>query len=941
MPQDFIHIEGARVNNLQNISLDIPHNCLCVITGLSGSGKSSLAFNTLYAEGQRRYLETLSSYARQFIGNLERPDVDLITGLNPIIAIEQKVTAKNPRSTVGTVTEIYDFLRLLYARASVAYSPVSGLEMIRYSLPQLVQLIQDKYEGRKCLLLAPLVKGRKGHYKELLEQIRKQGFIEARIDGQIVELHPNMRLDRYKPHFIEMVVDKIIPRARDSSRLRESVQSALHYGKESCSVLDADTGEIRYFSRNLMCPQSGISFPEPAPFTFSFNSPQGACPLCKGMGFINQADLKKIIPDNGKSIAEGGIEPLGKRRENMLFRQLEGLSKKFKFSLYAPIASLPQEVIDIILYGSDDYFVIESPAGEDFMTNFPGIVSRLDPCREHSEEIDVKKERFLEKAVCPECGGSRLKKESLCFKIDGQNIAQLNAMDIATLSRWFQNIESRLSKRQNAIAADIIKEIRDRLSFLMDVGLPYLSLDRSTRSLSGGESQRIRLATQIGSKLVNVLYILDEPSIGLHCKDNEKLIHSLQKLRDEGNTVIVVEHDEETIRHADYLVDLGPGAGRKGGRLLYAGEGKNFLSVPREGPTYAYLSGERRIEVPPQRRKGNGNVLAIKGAKGNNLKNIDVSFPLGCLICVTGVSGSGKSSLVNETLLPVLSRHLYHSLDQPLPYDSIEGISHIDKVVEVDQSPIGKTPRSNPATYTRVFTDIRYLFEATPDAKVRGFKANHFSFNIPGGRCEECKGAGEQLIEMNFLPDVHVPCRVCNKKRYKADTLAVRYKGKNIADVLDMTINQAVAFFEHIPSIAQKIKTLQDVGLGYIKLGQSSTTLSGGESQRVKLAAELAKRDTGETLYILDEPTTGLHMEDIRMLLDILQKLVNRGNTVIVIEHQSDIIKSADYLVDLGPEGGRDGGCVVACGTPEEVSRSDNSHTGRFLRKWLNNTARE
>lgn len=941
MPQDFIHIEGARVNNLRNISLDIPHNCLCVITGLSGSGKSSLAFNTLYAEGQRRYLETLSSYARQFIGNLERPDVDLITGLNPIIAIEQKVTAKNPRSTVGTVTEIYDFLRLLYARASVAYSPVSGLEMIRYSLPQLVQLIQDKYEGRKCLLLAPLVKGRKGHYKELLEQIRKQGFIEARIDGQIVELHPNMRLDRYKPHFIEMVVDKIIPRARDSSRLRESVQSALHYGKESCSVLDADTGEIRYFSRNLMCPQSGISFPEPAPFTFSFNSPQGACPLCKGMGFINQADLKKIIPDNGKSIAEGGIEPLGKRRENMLFRQLEGLSKKFKFSLYAPIASLPQEVIDIILYGSDDYFVIESPAGEDFMTNFPGIVSRLDPCREHSEEIDVKKERFLEKAVCPECGGSRLKKESLCFKIDGQNIAQLNAMDIATLSRWFQNIESRLSKRQNAIAADIIKEIRDRLSFLMDVGLPYLSLDRSTRSLSGGESQRIRLATQIGSKLVNVLYILDEPSIGLHCKDNEKLIHSLQKLRDEGNTVIVVEHDEETIRHADYLVDLGPGAGRKGGRLLYAGEGKNFLSVPREGPTYAYLSGERRIEVPPQRRKGNGNVLAIKGAKGNNLKNIDVSFPLGCLICVTGVSGSGKSSLVNETLLPVLSRHLYHSLDQPLPYDSIEGISHIDKVVEVDQSPIGKTPRSNPATYTRVFTDIRYLFEATPDAKVRGFKANHFSFNIPGGRCEECKGAGEQLIEMNFLPDVHVPCRVCNKKRYKADTLAVRYKGKNIADVLDMTINQAVAFFEHIPSIAQKIKTLQDVGLGYIKLGQSSTTLSGGESQRVKLAAELAKRDTGETLYILDEPTTGLHMEDIRMLLDILQKLVNRGNTVIVIEHQSDIIKSADYLVDLGPEGGRDGGCVVACGTPEEVSRSDNSHTGRFLRKWLNNTARE
>ncbi len=942
MSESYIRIEGARVNNLKNISLDIPRHALCIITGLSGSGKSSLAFDTLHAEGQRRYLETLSAYARQYLGTLERPDVDHISGLSPIIAIEQKTTTRNPRSTVGTVTEIYDFLRLLYARASIAYSPATGKPMIRYTAEQMVSLIAEQYGGKKCILLSPIVRGRKGHYRELLDQILKKGFLEVRIDGEITQITHNMMLDRYKVHFIEIVVDKLIPPAEDQadqagfSRLRDSVNTALYHGDGSFAVLDPDTGQIRHFSKHLMCPESGLSFPEPAPHTFSFNSPQGACPHCKGLGFTTRIDLKKIMPDMSLSIAQGGLEPFGKYRDNTLFRYLEGITKKYGFSLETPLSDIPDEAMDTLLYGSEDLIYVTSPVGGTYTITFPGLVNRMEQLNEESESKLMTRERYLEEIPCPICHGSRLNETALCFRFADKTIAQLAAMDVQVLAGWLDGIEKRISERQKAIARDVLKEIRDRLQFLIDVGLSYLSLDRGTRTLSGGESQRIRLATQIGSTLVNVLYILDEPSIGLHQRDNRRLIQALGKLRDAGNSVLVVEHDEETIRSADWLVDLGPGAGRKGGQLLYSGPIKAFLERSHpDSLTWQYLTGRRSIPVPGQRRSGNGHVLRLSGASGNNLKNITVDFPLGCFICITGVSGSGKSSLINETLLPVLTRKFYRSKKHPLPYESVSGIQYIDKVVEVDQSPIGKTPRSNPATYTNVFGEIRKLFASSPDAKTRGFKASRFSFNIRGGRCEACKGAGIQQIEMNFLPDVQITCPVCRGQRYKSDTLTVRYKNKNIYQVLDMSVNEAVEFFQHVPAIIQKIKTLQDVGLGYIKLGQPSTTLSGGECQRVKLAAELSKISTGNTLYILDEPTTGLHFEDVKVLLSILQQLTDKGNTVLIIEHHPDIIRSADYIIDLGPEGGNGGGRVVGYGTPAELAENLQSYTGRLLKEWL------
>lgn len=942
MPKSYIRIEGARVNNLKNISLEIPRNALCIVTGLSGSGKSSLAFDTLHAEGQRRYLETLSAYARQYLGTLQRPDMDHISGLSPIIAIEQKTTTRNPRSTVGTITEIYDFLRLLYARASIAYSPVTGKPMIRYTAEQMVSLIAEQYDGKKCILLAPVVKGRKGHYRELFDQILKKGFLEVRIDGTITQITHNMMLDRYKVHFIEIVIDKLIPaKGQDKenvflSRLRDSVNTALYHGNGSFAVLDPDTEEVCHFSKHLMCPESGLSFPEPAPHSFSFNSPLGACPKCKGLGFTTRIDLKKIIPDPSLSIAQGGIEPFGKYRDNTLFHHLQGVAKKYGFSLHSPIAEIPEEAMDTLLYGSEDLIYVHSSIGGTYTITFPGLINRMEQMSGESEGKTADRERYLEEIECPACHGRRLNQTALCFRFEDKTIAELSAMDIQPLTSWLDGIEDRISARQKAIASDLLKEIRDRLQFLIDVGLSYLSLDRGTRTLSGGESQRIRLATQIGSTLVNVLYILDEPSIGLHQRDNRRLIQALMKLRDSGNSVIIVEHDEETIRSADWLVDLGPGAGHKGGNLLYSGPLDKFLEQSHEESlTWQYLKGVRNIPVPVSRRQGNGHVLHICGASGNNLKNITVDFPLGCFICITGVSGSGKSSLVNETLLPILTRKFYRSKKHPLPYESVTGIQHIDKVVEVDQSPIGKTPRSNPATYTNVFAEIRKLFASSADAKTRGFKASRFSFNIRGGRCESCKGAGIQLIEMNFLPDVHITCPECQGKRYKSDTLAVRYKNKNIYQVLDMSVNEAVEFFRHIPSIIQKIKTLQDVGLGYIKLGQPSTTLSGGECQRVKLAAELSRVSTGNTLYILDEPTTGLHFEDVRVLLNILHQLTDKGNTVLIIEHHPDIILSADYIIDLGPEGGEEGGQVVGCGTPEVLAENLQSYTGRLLREWL------
>ena len=912
---DFIEIQGAKAHNLKGASLAIPRGQFVVVTGLSGSGKSSLAFDTIYAEGQRRYMDTLSTYAKHFMGILEKPEVESITGLSPIIAIEQKTTGSNPRSTVGTITEIYDFLRLLYARASTAYSPETGKPMVRYTDEQIVSLIMENYQDRKCYLLAPMVKGRKGHYKELLEQMRKRGYTHVRIDGELCELNEVTSLDRYKAHFIELVIDRLKPTQKDEKRIKSSVMSALNFGKGSVAIMDVETQEVHHFSKHLVCPDTGISLAEPAPHSFSFNSPQGYCTHCKGLGIIVDVNMDTIIPNRAASIADGGIVPLGKIRETKKFDVIRSIARKYNFSLYDPIEELPEEVISLIVFGSDELFRVGEGASSE-MVSFSGIVGDIN-----------------EKIVCPKCGGTRLNKDTTYFKIDGKTISEVSAMEIGQLSLWLHSLDNVLGKRESIIARDILKELKDRVSFLLDVGLDYLSLDRATASLSGGESQRIRLATQIGSKLVNVLYILDEPSIGLHQRDNRKLIASLKKLRDEGNSVMVVEHDAETMLAADWLVDVGPGAGQEGGRICYNGP----VDKISEGnsTTLDYLLGRKQIQVPAERRIGNGLTLGIRGARGNNLKSVDVDFPLGMLIGVAGVSGSGKSSLINETLMPILKNKFYNAKMQPLAYDQIVGIENIDKLIEIDQSPIGRTPRSNPATFTGVFNDIRTLFEATPDAKVRGFKAGRFSFNVAGGRCEECKGAGIKVIEMNFLPSVNVVCNECRGRRYKNDTLAVKYKGKNINDVLEMPISEAYEFFENIPSIAAKLKALVDVGLGYVRLGQSAVTLSGGESQRMKLAAELAKKGTGNTLYILDEPTTGLHFDDIKVLMDVLQQLVEQGNTVIVIEHNLDVLKSVDYLFDMGPEGGKKGGMIVAQGTPEQLADNPDSVTGPFLKEIL------
>ncbi|MDX9782079.1 MAG: excinuclease ABC subunit UvrA [Bacteroidales bacterium] len=932
-----IEVRGARVHNLRNIDVTIPRNRLVVITGLSGSGKSSLAFDTIYAEGQRRYMETLSAYARQFMGALERPDVDSIDGLSPIIAIEQKTTGRNPRSTVGTITEIYDFLRLLYARASNAYSPVTGLEMVKYSDEQIVSMIMKDYKGKKAVLLAPLVKGRKGHYRELFDLYIKRGFVQMRVDGEILDLLTLKPLDRYKAHFIELVIDKLLPSEGSEKRVRESVISALNVGKGSLALFDVESGKLRHFSKHLMCPESGLSYPEPAPYTFSFNSPQGACPHCKGLGMISKADISKIIPDNSKSISSGAITPIGSFKNNMVFAQIEAIAKKYGFSIHDPVKDIPEDAFNTIIYGSDELFRVGSTPAVSHMMSFGGIISKIEQDESDSDELTMRKERFTEEALCPVCKGTRLSEESLYFKVDGLNISEVSNMDMDQLHDWVCNLNERLSNRQQIIARDILKELKERTQFLLDVGLNYLSLSRSTKSLSGGESQRIRLATQIGSKLVNVLYILDEPSIGLHQRDNVKLISSLRKLRDEGNSIIVVEHDEEMMTSSDWIIDLGPGAGEKGGRLLFSGTPDDIFrmeiskAISTNSLSIEYLKKIKTIPAPLKRREGNGLFIELNGATGNNLKDIDIKIPLGCFIGISGVSGSGKSSLINETLMPILSNHFYRSLYTPLPYSSVKGIDNIDKMVEIDQAPIGRSPRSNPATYTNVFSDIRKLFSETPDAKIRGFKPGRFSFNVKGGRCEECKGAGLQTIEMNFLPAVYVHCKSCNGKRYTQDTLAVKYRGKTISDILEMTISQAVEFFEHMPSIVQKIKAMDDVGLGYVTLGQSATTLSGGESQRVKLAAELAKRATGNTLYILDEPTTGLHFEDVRVLLGVLQKLADQGNTVIVIEHNLDVLRSVDYIFDMGPEGGASGGTIVARGKPEEIKKNPVSVTGLYL----------
>lgn len=921
----YIEIVKASVHNLKDISLRIPRNQLIVVTGLSGSGKSSLAFDTIFAEAQRRYVDTLSAYAKQFIGVLERPKIERISGLSPTIAIEQKSTNRNPRSTVGTITEISDFLRLLYARAADAYSPVTGKKMERYTDQQIQQLVLDRFEGRKCIVLAPLVVGRKGHYRELFASFIKKGFSQVRVDGELRYLEElSAGVDRYKTHFIELVIDKLVPRREDENRIRMAIRSALGYGKGSLALWEPDQQGLHHFSKYFICPESGISLPEPAPHTFSFNSPQGACPHCKGLGVVASVDRDKIIPDPSMSIAEGGILPFGQRRDNLTFRLLESVARKYKFSLNDPIDSLSEEVMNLLFYGSDELFRIESMSGVMDMVTFKGLVARLEQAEGDSEELTEKKIQFVEEQVCPECHGTRLSKESLYFKVDGKNIAEVSDLDIVELQKWVKTLPDRLNERQLMIAGDILKELNDRIGFLIDVGLGYLSLSRSTRSLSGGESQRIRLATQIGSKLVNVLYILDEPSIGLHQSDNRKLIHSLQQLRDEGNTVMVVEHDEEMMMSADWLVDLGPGAGAHGGEVLFNGK-----------PTPEFLASLAKIPVPQLRRPGNGQWLELLGASGNNLRNVDLRLPLGCMVGISGVSGSGKSSLINETLMPILSNHFYRSKYTPLPYRELVNIEAIDKLVQIDQSPIGRSPRSNPATYTNVFTDIRKLFEETPDAKVRGFKANRFSFNVKGGRCEACKGAGEEVIEMNFLPSVHVTCKSCNGKRYKRDTLAVRYKGKTISDVLEMTISEAVAFFAAVPSIVQRLQTMEDVGLGYVRLGQSSLTLSGGENQRVKLAAELSKRSTGKSLFLLDEPTTGLHTRDIAVLLKVLQRIVDQGNTVVIIEHNLDVLKTVDYLIDMGPGGGRSGGRILAQGTPEAVAYHPDSVTGQYLKEKL------
>lgn len=933
-----INVWGARVHNLKNINVEIPRNSLTVITGLSGSGKSSLAFDTIYAEGQRRYIETFSAYARNFLGGMERPDVDKITGLSPVISIEQKTTNKNPRSTVGTTTEIYDYLRLLYARAGIAYSYATGEEMVKYTEEDVLKMIHTKYDGKKIFILAPLVRNRKGHYRELFESMRKKGYLHIRVDGEVKEIVRGMKTDRYKNHNIEVVIDKLQVQDKDDERLKKSVAAAMKQGDGLLMIMEKDTNEAKYYSKRLMCPTTGMSYGDPAPNKFSFNSPEGACPRCKGLGYVNEIDINKIMPDMKLSIKQGGIIPLGKYKNQMIFWQIDAILEKYGCDLNTPINEIQEEAMNEILYGSLEPVRIRKElvhTSSDYFVDFDGIIKYLHNVIENDDSASGQKwaDQFQTVCQCPECNGQRLKRESLSYKIWDKNISEVANLDISELKEWLIEAKKHLNERQTKIASEIIKEIITRIDFMLEVGLDYLSLNRQSATLSGGESQRIRLATQIGSQLVNVLYILDEPSIGLHQRDNDRLIKSLKELRDLGNTVIVVEHDKDMMLSADYIVDIGPKAGRKGGEVVFQGKPDEMLK--QHTITSQYLNGEMKIEVPAERRKGNGKYIILKGASGNNLKNIDVEFPLGKLIVVTGVSGSGKSTLINETLQPILSQHFYRSLKKPMPYKSIEGIEHIDKVVNVDQSPLGRTPRSNPATYTGVFSDIRSLFVNLPEAKIRGYKPGRFSFNVKGGRCEACGGNGYKTIEMRFLPDIMVPCEVCHGKRYNRETLEVRYKGKSIADVLDMTINQAVEFFENIPDILRKIKTIQDVGLGYIKLGQPSTTLSGGESQRVKLATELSKRDTGKTLYILDEPTTGLHFEDIRILMNVLQELVDRGNTVIIIEHNLDVIKLADYIIDMGPEGGRNGGTVLATGTPEEVAESTKGFTPRFLKKEL------
>ena len=932
-----VSVLGARVHNLKNIDVDIPHYKLTVITGLSGSGKSSLAFDTIFAEGQRRYLETFSAYARNMLGVLERPDVDKITGLSPVISIGQKTTNKNPRSTVGTSTEVYDYLRLLFARAADAVSYTSGERMVKYSVEKILSMILDKYDGKKIYILAPLVKNRKGHYKDLFEQYRKKGYIHVRVDGELREITFGMKLDRYKNHTVELVIDRLKVARKDEKRLKETVELAFRQGKDQLLILDAATDEISYYSKTLMDPSTGLSYLDPAPHNFSFNSPQGACHKCKGLGYVNLIDREKIMPDMSLSIKEGGVLPLGKYKNSLVFWQIAAICEKYGCDINTPLSELPEEALDDIMNGTDERLNIktETLSTNNYFLTYDGLVKYIELQQDESAGSKAQKwaGQFYSRCVCPECGGARLNKEALHFFINGKNIAQLASMDISELRDWLGDLHNHMEPKKWKIADEIVKEILSRLNFMLDVGLDYVSLNRSSASLSGGESQRIRLATQIGSQLVNVLYILDEPSIGLHQRDSERLIASLKKLRDEGNTVIVVEHDKDMMLNADYIVDIGPKAGRRGGNVVFAGTPKQMLK--ESTLTADYLSGLKKIEIPKVRRSGNGDVIRLRGCNGHNLKNVDVDFPLGTFICVTGVSGSGKSSLVNGTLQPIISQKLYRSLTEPLPYKSIEGLEHIDKVVTVDQSPLGRTPRSNPATYTGVFTDIRNLFVNLPESKIRGYKPGRFSFNAKGGRCEVCNGNGYKTVEMNFLPDVLVPCEVCGGKRYNRETLEVKFKGKSIADVLDMTINQAVEFFDAIPAILNKIKVLQEVGLGYIKLGQPSSTLSGGECQRVKLAAELSKKDTGKTLYILDEPTTGLHFEDIKILLSVLDKLVQKRNTVITTDHNLDVIKCADYIIDLGPEGGRNGGQIVAFGTPEEVAENPNSITARFLKKEL------
>jgi len=936
--QEYIEVLGARVHNLKNIDVKIPREQLVVITGLSGSGKSSLAFDTIYAEGQRRYIETFSAYARQFLGGLERPDVDKIDGLSPVISIEQKTTSKSPRSTVGTITEIYDFLRLLFARASDAYSFNTNKKMVSYNDEQIRDLILSSYESKKIMVLAPLIKSRKGHYRELFEQIAKQGFVKVRVDGEIREIEKGMRLDRYKTHDIEVVVDRLKIDSTSQKRLDETIKTAMYAGDNILMVLDFDTETPRYFSRDLMCEATGISYPNPEPNAFSFNSPKGACDSCSGLGRVNEVNLEKIIPDNTLSIKSGGIAPLGPQKNSWIFKQLQLIADRYKFELTDPMHKIPKKALEIILHGGKEKYDVSSKTmgvTRSYEIDFEGIVNFIQSQYKNSESTSIKRwaKGFMDDVSCPSCEGKRLKKEALYFKINEKNISDLAQMDIDELAEWFATIDKKLTSKQLKIGGEILKEIRTRIQFLLDVGLNYLALDRSSKSLSGGEAQRIRLATQIGSQLVGVLYILDEPSIGLHQRDNEKLIDSLIKLRDIGNSVIVVEHDKDMIEHADYVLDIGPGAGHHGGEIVSEGKYKELLK--HDTLTADYLTGKRCIEIPTTRREGNGKEIVLSGAKGNNLKNVTAKFPLGTFICVTGVSGSGKSTLINETLYPILNAHIYNGVKVPMPYKKITGLEHVDKVIAIDQSPIGRTPRSNPATYTGVFGEIRSLFTKTTEATIRGYKPGRFSFNVKGGRCETCQGGGVRVIEMNFMPDVHVTCETCQGKRFNRETLEIRYKGKSISDVLNFTINDACTFFESIPKIYRKLKTIQDVGLGYITLGQQSTTLSGGEAQRIKLAAELSKRDTGNTFYILDEPTTGLHFEDIRVLMEVLNKLTNKGNTVLVIEHNLDVVKMADYIIDVGPEGGKSGGKILCAGSPEEIIKHKKSHTAKFLKKEL------